>query len=93
MNHRRLILSVYGVVLTALVVWAGAVFFETRAEYNQLKQTEAEIRRRLAEAQARLAEQERNLQRLKTDPEYGEKIIRKRLQYVKPGEMIYWFEN
>lgn len=93
MNHRRLILSLYGVVLAALIVWAGAVFFETRAEYTQLKQTEAEIRRRLADARARLAEQEKILERLKSDPDYVEKVIRKRLHYVKPGEVIYWFED
>jgi cell division protein DivIC len=92
-NHRRLILFLYGVVLTGLIGWAGAVFFETRAEYNQLKQTEAEIRRRLAEARTRLAEQEKILERLKNDPDYVEKVIRRRLHYVKPGETIFWFED
>jgi cell division protein DivIC len=92
-NHRRLILFLYGVVLAGLVVWAGAVFFETRAEYNQLKETEADIRRRLAEAKARLAEQEKILERLKNDPDYVEKVIRRRLHYVKPGETIFWFPD
>ena len=93
MNQRRLLLFLYGVVLTGLITWAGAVFFESRAEYVQLKQNEADIRRRLADAQARLAEQEKILERLKNDPDYVEKVIRRRLHYVKPGETIFWFED
>jgi cell division protein DivIC len=92
-NQRRLIVFLYGVIFTGLVVWAGAVFFESRAEYVQLKQNEADIRRRLVDAQARLAEQEKILERLKNDPDYVEKVIRRRLHYVKPGETIYWFED
>lgn len=93
MNHRRIILLVYGFILAGLVMWAGAVFFETRAEYNQLKQNEADIRRRLAEAKRQLAEQEKILERLRTDPEYVEKVIRRRLLYVKPDEEIFWFPD
>jgi cell division protein DivIC len=92
-NQRRLILFLYGVVLTGLIVWAGAVFFESQAEYRQLKETQAGLQRRLAEARARLAEQERNLERLKNDPDYVEKVVRRRLHYVKPGETIYWFPD
>jgi predicted glycoside hydrolase/deacetylase ChbG (UPF0249 family) len=50
---------------------------------NQLKQSEAAGKRRLAEAQARLAEQERVLERLRTDPEFVEKVIRQRLGYAE----------
>ena len=93
MNQRRLILFLYGVVLTGLVGWAGAVFFESRAEYTQLKETQADLQRRLDAAKLRLAEQEKILERLKNDPEYVEKVIRRRLHYVKPGETIFWFPD
>ena len=93
MNTHRLIVSLYALLFAGLGVGAGALFLDARAEYNQLKQIEATGRRRLAEAQARLAEKETILQRLRTDPEFVEKVIRQRLGYAKPGEYIFRFEN
>lgn len=80
-------------MLAGLIAWAGAVIIESQAEYRQLRETQADIRRRLAEAKARLAEQERILERLKNDPDYVERVIRRRLHYVKPGETIFWFPD
>ena len=93
MNTHRLIVGLYALLFAGLGVGAGALFLDARAEYNQLKQIEATGRRRLAEAQARLAEKETILQRLRTDPEFVEKVIRQRLGYAKPGEYIFRFEN
>ena len=93
MNPRRLVLTLYVVLLTGLGVGATALFHDAWKEYSQLKQTETEARRRLADAQARLAEQEKVLERLRTDRDYVEKVIRKRLNYAKPGEVIFRFEN
>lgn len=92
-NSRRIIISLYVVVLAALSVATGAVFLDARAQYRQLKQMEMTNRQKLAEARVRLQEQERTLERLKTDPEFIERAIRERLKYAKPGEMIYRFEN
>ena len=93
MNLRRLIVPVYVVLMTAMALAAGSWFLEARAEYRQLKQTEATNRQVLAEAKARLQEQERILQRLRTDPTFVEKVIRKRLGFAKPDEVIFRFED
>lgn len=93
MNPHRLIVSLYVVLFLGLGLGAGALFLDARAEYRQLKQAEAASKRRLAEAQARLAEQERTLERLRTDPEFVEKVIRQRLGYARPGDFIFRFEN
>jgi len=90
---RRLIITLYALLFAGLGVGAGAMFVDARAEYNQLKQAEADGKRRLAEAQARLAEQEKILQRLRTDPEFVEKVIRSRLGYARPGEYIFRYEK
>jgi cell division protein FtsB len=92
-NWRRLIITLYVVLFAGLGVGAGALFLDARAEYVLLKQAEADGQRRLAEAQTRLAEQERILQRLRTDPDFVEKVIRQRLGYAKPGEYIFRFEK
>ena len=93
MNSRRLIIILYVALFLGLGGGAGALFLDARAEYNQLKQTEVASKRRLAEARTRLADQETILQRLRTDPEFVEKVIRQRLGYTKPGDYIFRFEN
>ena len=47
----------------------------------------------LAEAQLKLREQEKILDRLRTDPAYVELVIRRQLGYAKPEEMIFRFES
>lgn len=93
MNLRRLIIPVYVVLMAAMALAAGSWFLEARAEYRQLKHTEAANRQILADAKARLQEQEVILQRLRTDPSFVEKVIRKRLGFAKPGEVIFRFED
>jgi cell division protein FtsB len=50
-------------------------------------------RQRLAQAEQRLRDQERVLQRLRSDPDYVEKVIRQQLRYAKPSELIFRFED
>lgn len=93
MNSRRAITVVYVLLLSGLGLVAGAVLYETHAELSHLKQVEATNRRKLAAAEAQLREQERILERLRTDPEYVEKAIRERLLYARPGDVIYRFKD
>ena len=58
-----------------------------------LLRTESESRQTLAEAQLKLQEQEKILDRLRTDPAYVELVIRRQLGYAKPEEMIFRFET
>ncbi len=92
MTQRRLLIALYALLFVGSGVGAGALFFDAQAEYQQLKLAEAVSQRRLAEAQARLAEQEKILQRLRTDPEFVEKVLRQR-GYLKPGEYIFRYEK
>ncbi|HVS54597.1 MAG TPA: septum formation initiator family protein [Opitutaceae bacterium] len=93
MTPRRVLLISYLVLLTALGGGAGVLFWDARAEYIRLKATEAESRRRLADAESELARQKKILERLRNDPAYVEKEIRRRLNYAKPGEVIFSFED
>ena len=47
----------------------------------------------LGEAETRLAEQERTLERLRTDKDYVARLVRQKLHYAKPGEVIFRFED
>lgn len=93
MNVRSLIIGLYLLLFLAVGAASGLYFWEAREEYNRLRQIEAASRRRLAEAEARLVEQEKILERLRNDPVYVEKVIRRRLGYAKPDEFIFRFED
>ncbi len=93
MNSPRLIALLYVVLLTGFGVGAGALLIEARAEYDKLKQDQAASAAKLAAARTRLQEQQRILERLRTDPDYVEKVIRKELGYARPGEVIFRFDS
>jgi len=40
-----------------------------------------------------VAEQQRTLERLRTDPAYVERVIRQKLGYTKQGETIFLFRS
>ena len=58
------------------------------AWHGRAKQNEA-----VAEAELRLKYQEQVLERLRTDPAYVEKVIRRKLGYARPEEYVFRFEN
>lgn len=93
MNLRRVILTLYLLLFVGAGATSGYFLWQAREEYGRLRRLEADTRRRLTEAEARLKEQERILDRLRNDPAYVEKIIRRRLNYAKPDEYIFRFED
>lgn len=76
-----------------MAVGSGVFFLQTRRQYQQLLKSEAESRQLLAEAQLKLREQDKILDRLRTDPAFVELVIRRQLGYAKPDEMIFRFET
>ena len=93
MPFRRVIVTLYVLLFAGLTVAGGVLFKDAHDEYSQLEQTVAANRRKLAEAQLHLLEQERVLERLRTDPAYVDKVIRVRLGYAKPDEFVFRFED
>jgi cell division protein DivIC len=88
---RKVILSLYMVLIAGLGVGGGILFLDASEEYSRLEVVQAENRRRLAEAQEQLRNQEKVLERLRNDPAYVDKVIRKKLGYAKPDEFIFHF--
>ena len=86
-------MSLYLLLFCGLGVTGAYLFMDARAEYNRLEQVEATNRGRLAEVQERLRSQERVLDRLRNDPAYVDRVIRKKLGYAKPDEFIFRFED
>ena len=93
MNSRRLVRIFFLAVFAVLSATAVLYFLDSREEFEKLKLTEAKNERRLEEVTRQLREQETVLRRLRTDPAYVEKIIRRKLGYAKPDETIFRFED
>ncbi len=93
MPIRQIIVAVYLLLFLSVGAGSAMFFWQTRQEYNQLRQVELATQRRLAEAEERLREQQHVLQRLRTDPAYVEMKIRQRLGYARPEEFIFRFEE
>ena len=80
-----------------LLIWAGIasliiffwLYFPTLSRYQDLKIEEDRITRQLKELDAKIKDLEEERHLLKNDMEYLEKVIRKELGLVKPGEIVY----
>jgi cell division protein FtsB len=93
MPIRQIIVTIYLLLFLSVGAGSAMFFWQTRQEYNQLRQVELATQRRLTEAEERLREQQNVLQRLRTDPAYVEMKIRQRLGYARPEEFIFRFEE
>ncbi|SDE53964.1 cell division protein DivIC [Paenibacillus sp. UNCCL117] len=84
-RRRRLVM----LVLTCFLSWAGVTLWNQVDKINDRKEKVSSLERKLAEAQQVQDKAKREIARL-DDPEYIEQIIRKELQYVKPGETLFY---
>jgi cell division protein DivIC len=92
-NLNRVITSFYIVLFVGLGLTAAFLFLEAKGEYNSLRKIEVASRQRLAEKEAQLREQEKILERMRTDPAYVERVIRRRLGYARPDQTIFRFQD
>ena len=84
--------SLVSAIVLAVVI--GVRVFEPKLE--EMRRLEGELERARADVQ-RTAAQLRDLkakqERLRTDPQYVEKVAREELGYSKPGETVFRFEE
>jgi cell division protein DivIC len=88
---RQFIAGLYVILFLGFGAGAGVLFFDARAELNQLKSIEAATRQRLAAEEARLQAQQKILERLRSDPDFVEKVLKERWHFAKPGDVIFRF--
>lgn len=81
-----------GLFIAAAGVFTAG-FGQTYREYATIRAREALYRERLSDAETKLKEKEETLHRLRHDPVYIERMIRQRLGYARPGELVFRFEE
>lgn len=93
MTLRRSVLAFYALLFVALTMFAGLFFLRTYGQYKSLRSEEAESQQRLAELENRLAHHRAEIEGIQSDPAHLERVIRERLGYAKPDEVVFRFEH
>jgi cell division protein FtsB len=89
----RFLVTLYAVAFLALSAFAGISFMQTYQELTNLQTQETETRQKLQVAEQDLREQQRMLAQLRSDPQYVESMIRRKLGYAKQGETVFRFRE
>ncbi len=93
MTLGRFLASLYAVVFLVLSAFSGISFMQTYQELSTVRTQAAETRQRLQVAEQELREQQRALAHLRSDPQYVEGMIRRKLGYAKQDETVFRFRE
>ena len=83
-----LVLLLNAALFSRLMWGSGSIY-----AWNALKEKQSELSQELAALNAQRASLSREIRLLKTDPDYVEKVIRQRLNYVRKNEVLYLFDK
>lgn len=89
----RLLVAALVAAMLAICVLFSVVLLQTWRERQAFAQQESQLRSRLQQLQEHNAYQRQYLMKLLDDPEFFEKVVRTRLGYSRPGEIIFKFEQ
>ncbi len=81
------------VAITAIALAIGTIFWPQFMKYEELKRSEKSLELRIDSEQVKNTKLRQEEHSMRTDPDYVEKVAREKLGLVKPGEMIYKFEE
>ena len=84
-----LLIVVFSGVSTGLVL----VWNQTSRELDAFEQKRLETEKRLEELRRERMAKEAYLRDFLNDPEFLERVVRERLGYVGPGEILFRFDN
>ncbi|MDQ8193319.1 septum formation initiator family protein [Coraliomargarita sp. SDUM461004] len=91
-KERVLLLMLMG-MLCVLVVFFGGLMLKTHREYQNFKARENRIEAKLIQARKEFDQKEAYMARLLDDPEFLERVVRERLGYARPDELLFRFSD
>lgn len=89
----RILLVILIVILSGVTTGLVLVWTQTRREYTAFEARRVESEARLSALREEREEKEAYLRAFLNDPEFVERVIRERMGYVAPGEIVFRFEN
>lgn len=91
-KERVVLLMMMGVLL-ALIVFFSSLMVQTYREYKNFRVRELRIEAKLTQARKEFEHKEMYLARLLEDPEFMERVVRERLGYARPDELLFRFSE
>jgi cell division protein DivIC len=91
-KERVILLMMMGVLL-ALIVFFSSLMVQTYREYKNFRVRELRIEAKLTQAQKEFEQKEMYLARMLEDPEFLERVVRERLGYARPDELLFRFSE
>lgn len=80
--------------LLAVVIFSvAALTISAHREYTNTKKRLTQLTANHDQLQKRLEAKQSDLSKIKTDPEFLERIIREKLHYIRSDEVIFYFER
>ncbi len=84
--------ALIAVIMIVLLTVIGLMFYPVLQKQRDMHRNKTALERERTEKTARLRNVQRELELLRTDPDYVETIARDRLGLMKPGETIFRVE-
>jgi len=89
----KIVLSLLGVVLVFASLSFGALFLQSYRELEHFKSRESEMEERLVLIRAKIAQREKYLDLVLHEPNFLERVVREKLGYARPDDIIYRFKK
>lgn len=91
-KERALLLMLVGMLCVLLFFFVGLVT-KTHREFQNFQERENRIEAKFIQARKEFAQKEAYLARLLEDPEFLERVVRERLGYARPDELLFRFSD
>ncbi|HAV14330.1 MAG TPA: hypothetical protein DCX06_12680 [Opitutae bacterium] len=91
-KERVIVLMLLG-MLMVLVIFFSSLILQTYREYKNFRAREVRIEAKLTQARKEFEQKEAYLARLLEDPEFLERVVRERLGYSRPDELLFRFSD
>ncbi len=91
-KERVILLMLLG-MLVVLVIFFSSLILQTYREYKNFRAREIRIEAKLTQARKEFEQKEAYLARLLEDPEFLERVVRERLGYSRPDELLFRFDD
>jgi cell division protein FtsB len=91
-RERAIVLMLLG-MLCVLLVFFGGLVLKTHREYQNFKERENRIEAKLLQTRKEFDQKEAYLARLLDDPEFLERVVRERLEFARPDELLFRFSD
>ena len=91
-KERALLLMLVGMLCVLLFFFVG-LLMKTHREFQNFQNRENRIEAKFIQARKEFAQKEAYLSRLSEDPEFLERVVRERLGYARPDELLFRFSD